>query len=93
VTLFDWIAAVSGAWIVLACVSGTGWALVAAHTKRRARPTVVRAHYPPPVPAPRTPPLSQTVAPACLFDGIPSDCLSDDAIHSLFDDVVRGGFA
>jgi hypothetical protein len=70
--------------------------LVAEHRwTRRQRLLRIGPPYPRnvPVPVPVTPPYSQTVAPAALFDGIPSDCLSDDAIHSLFDSIVRGEFA
>jgi hypothetical protein len=79
-----------GLWLVLCAAF-----LVAEH-RWHARQRVLRISppYPAdvPVPWPTTPPFSRTVAPAHLFDGIPSDCLGDDAVHSLFDSIVAGEF-
>ena len=96
-TFFGWCAAISGAWIVLATVSTTGWCLLASRRKRRdTRPP----SYPPPVrsslykipdwarpPVPPVDPLED------WYRDMPADILTDAEIVPLFDDIVRGEFA
>jgi hypothetical protein len=63
---------------------------------RRAAPQIYRINrlrVLPPVPAPLTPPYSQTQPDASWFEGMPCEILSDEAVRSLFEDIVRGEFA
>jgi hypothetical protein len=80
-------------------IAGASWSILSisvsipvGRTIRHADDTQ-RAVYPPPVPAPVTPPFSQAIPSAAWFDGMPVEILSDDAIHSLFDSIVDGEFS
>lgn len=74
---------VSASWAVLAALGGFAWAFAVTRLKRRDRVQDIRGHwmYPPPVPSP--------IVPADWFYDIPADCLSDDAIRPLFDDITK----
>lgn len=78
------VAATVGAWIVLSALGTAAWSLVVGRIKRR-RPTV-RAVYPPPPPPSR--PADEE---AEWIASLPVDCLSDDEVSDLFDDLVRLG--
>jgi hypothetical protein len=65
-----------------------GGLLIGNHRWHRLQPTTQRATYPPPVPKPVTPPFSQTLPDPSWFAGMPVEILSDDAVHSLFDELI-----
>jgi len=76
-------------WCVISCIVGLAYAVAMSRFKsRRAASGTRRAVYPPPVPAPVTPPFSQALPSAEWFDGMPVEILSDEAVHSLFDRLV-----
>lgn len=76
------------AWLLVAAALGTFTGLGIRLADRREQPVVNLLTELPPVPAPVTPPYSQTTPDADWFDGLPCDVLSDEAVHSLFDRLV-----
>jgi len=93
-TLFGFIEATFASWLILACLGGSAWALVASTAKRRNGAVIVRRPiYPPPVPAPATPAATTQPFWTNPFDGLPVEILSDDAVRSLFDDIIAGEFS
>jgi hypothetical protein len=83
-SLTEWVLVAGSSWAILSVSVG----IPIGRAMKLADDTQL-AQYPPPVPAPATPPFSQTVPDASWFDGMPVDVLSDDAVHSLFDRLVE----
>jgi hypothetical protein len=89
-SLLDYMAAAAGGWLILAALGGTGWCVLVTAYKRRTRRIV--GPYPPEVPAPVTPPITQADIDSTWLTPWPTAVDEDDLMNREFVSLISAAW-